>query len=173
MQFCRTQFWDSELTWFTETPRLMECFQHTVLVYLPVLVLLASLPLDIYNCLTSKAREVPWSARIVARLSLTLAASLLPVLQLIFSDFTSSPVYTEDIVGPVLQFLSAVVLVLLTAASKHCGQVYSPAQFVFWGSAALCQALSVINIALSGFQNINTANSIILIINCIISLIML
>lgn len=173
MQFCRTEFWDSQLTWYTETPRLTECFQHTVLVFLPVLVLLVTLPLDIYNCLTSKAREVPWSARIVARLSLTLAASLLPVLQLILTDFASSPVYSEDIVGPVLQFLSALLLFLLTAASKHCGQVYSPTQFVFWSSAALCQALSVINIALSGFQNINTTNSIILIINCTISLIML
>ena len=173
MQYCRTELWDSDLTWYTATPRLTACFQNTVLVYLPVLVLLATLPLEIYNCLTSKAREVPWSARIVARLSLTIAVSVLSVLELIFSDFSSSPVYTEDIVGPVLKFLTAVVLVLMTAASKHCGQVYSPAQFVFWSSAALCQSVSIINLVLSDYNNTNTANSIILIINCIISLIML
>ena len=173
MQYCRTQFWDSQLSWFTARPQLTSCFQNTVLVYLPVLLLVATLPLDIYNCLTSKAREVPWSARIVLRLSLTIAVSVLAVLELIFSDFSSSPVYTEDIVGPVLKFLSAVVVVLMTAASKHCGQVYSPAQFVFWSSAALCQSLSIINLVLSGYNNSNTTNSIILIVNCIISLIML
>ena len=173
MEYCRTDLWDSGLTWFTASPRLTECFQDTVLVYIPVLVLLFTLPLDVYNCLNSKAREVPWSARIVVRLSLTIAVSVLAVLELIFSDFTSSPVYTEDIVGPVLKFLSAVVVVLMTAASKHCGQVYSPAQFVFWSSAALCQSLSIINLILSGYNISNTTNSIILILNCIISLIML
>ena len=173
MQYCRTALWDSQLTWYTARPRLTDCFQNTVLVYLPVLVLLVSLPLDVYNCLTSKAREVPWSARIVFRLALTTAVSVLAVLELIFSDFSSSPVYTEDIVGPVLKFLSAVVVVLMTAASKHCGLVYSPAQFLFWSSAAVCQSLSIVNLVLSGYENTNTTNSIILIVNCIISLIML
>ena len=173
MQYCRTQFWDTQLSWFTASPQLTACFQDTVLVYLPVLLLVATLPLDIYNCLTSKAREVPWSARIVLRLSLTITVSVLAVLELIFSDFSSSPVYTEDIVGPVLKFLSGLVLVLMTAASKHCGLVYSPAQFLFWSTAAVCQSLSIVNLVLSGYNNSNTTNSIILIVNCIISLIML
>ena len=160
MEYCRTDLWDSGLTWFTDSPQLTECFQDTVLVYIPVLVLLLTLPLDVYNCLTSKAREIPWSARIVLRLSLTITISVLAVLELIFSDFSSSPVYTEDIVGPVLKFLSGLVLVLMTAASKHCGQVYSPAQFVFWSSAAICQSLSVINLVLSGYTTNNRADSI-------------
>ena len=100
-------------------------FQATVLVYFPVIVLIAFLPLDIYNCLTSKSREIPWSVRIIVRLFLTVTASVLAVLQLIFSDFSAEPVFASDVVGPVVSFLAYVTLVILLAASKHCGQVCS------------------------------------------------
>ena len=172
MQYCRTPLWDSSLTWYTGLPQLTECFQATVLVYLPVGVLLVTLPLDIYNCLTSKSREVPWSARIVLRLLLTVTASVLAVLQLILSDF-SEVVVVADVAGPVLSFLAYVTLVLLLAASKHCGQVYSPSQFMFWSSAAICQALAITSLAISGYHDMSTSKSILLITNCVISITMM
>ena len=173
MKFCRTELWDSDLTWNTDRPQLTECFQTTVLVYAPVAVLMVTLPLDIYNCLTSKSREVPWSARIVVKLLLTVTASVLAVLQLILSDFSSEAVVVADVVGPVLSFLAYVILVVLLGASKHCGQVYSPTQFLFWTAASLCQALTVTSLVISGYNDITASNSILLILNCAISILMM
>ena len=116
MKFCRTKFWDNDLTWNTDCPQLTECFQITVLVYVPVAVLIVTLPLDIYNCLTSKSREVPWSARIVVKLLLTVTASFLAVLQLTLSDFSADVVVVADVVGPILSFLAFVTLVVLLGA---------------------------------------------------------
>ena len=173
MQFCRTSLWDTDLTWNTSHPQLTECFLTTVLVYIPVVVLLVTSPLDIYNCLTSRSREVPWSARIVVKLLLTVTSSVLAVLQLILSDFSADIVVVADVVGPVLSFLGYVSLVVLLGASKHCGQVYSPTQFLFWSSAALCQALTITSLVTSGYHDMTSSNSILLILNCIISILMM
>ena len=65
--FCGSPLWDSNLTWFTETPHFTPCFHSTVLVYAPCLVLWLLAPLDLYYYNISHARDVPWRWRITAR----------------------------------------------------------------------------------------------------------
>ena len=75
--FCGSPLWDSNLTWFTETPHFTPCFHSTVLVYAPCLVLWLLAPLDLYYYNISHARDVPWRWRITARLvSLAATSSL-------------------------------------------------------------------------------------------------
>ena len=65
MDFCESELWNSNLTWYTDTPQFTECFQSTVLVYTPAGVLVVTSIMDIYNYIHSRLRTIPWSVCLI------------------------------------------------------------------------------------------------------------
>lgn len=59
--FCPGPLWDANLTWNTYNPDFPACFQLTVFVYVPALILALFGPLEFYLASKSKDRGVPWS----------------------------------------------------------------------------------------------------------------
>ncbi|XP_037779151.1 canalicular multispecific organic anion transporter 2-like, partial [Penaeus monodon] len=60
-KFCGSQFWDANLTWYTDTPQFTPCFERTVLVWIPCGFLWLFAPLETHYVLQSADRLVPWS----------------------------------------------------------------------------------------------------------------
>ena len=60
-------FQDLNLTWYTNSPDLTPCFEKTVLTWIPCGFLWVVLASDIYNSVTSRATNVPWSPLSVAK----------------------------------------------------------------------------------------------------------
>ena len=147
MNFCGTEFWNSNYTWYTESPYFTRCFQSTVLVYLPSMVFLLLMPLDILSYLRSGSREVPWGPRIKARLVLNILIAVASTVELVLVvlDFSSHTptVFTADVLAASLKTFTFCVTSAFILASKHSGQVNSASQFFFWLSSSSCQGLTV------------------------------
>uniref|UniRef100_A0A1B6DLV8 ABC transporter TMD0 domain-containing protein n=1 Tax=Clastoptera arizonana TaxID=38151 RepID=A0A1B6DLV8_9HEMI len=60
-EFCGSKFWDLNTTWYTDQPELTPCFEKTVLVWAPSIVLLIALPIEIYYIWSSKDKNIPWN----------------------------------------------------------------------------------------------------------------
>ena len=174
MHFCESEFWNNNLTWYTETPKFTECFQTTVLVYTPAAIFLSTSILDIYNCIHSKLRNIPWSAPLITKIVLTSLCILVAVIE-ISTNFAllayGSSVYAANIISPLVKMIVYALSLILLLASKHFGQVYSPAQFLFWSTNVLCQALGLVSMAMDD-TNEEGINIILLPINIIISTVM-
>ena len=60
--FCGDPLWDSNLTWYTETPDFTACFHATFLVYVPSIFLGLTLPIQAYRWrYVCKNRLIPWT----------------------------------------------------------------------------------------------------------------
>ena len=153
MPFCGTEFWNSNLTWYTESPYFTRCFQSTVLTYLPSLVFVLLSPLDIQSYIKSENREVPWGPRLKARLGINvlIAGAALAELVLVVLDLNSElqTVFTSDVLAASLKTLTFLLSSSFILTSKHFGQVYSGTQFFFWLSSCFCQGLTVGSLVIS------------------------
>ena len=147
MPFCGTEFWNSNITWYTESPYFTQCFQSTVLAYLPTAVYLMLTPVDIFTYVKSENREVPWGLRIKLRLgvNILIALSTLIELSLVVIDLMSDDpsVFESDVVGVCIRSFSFLLSIVFILISKHFGQVYSGPQFFFWLTSCLCQGLTI------------------------------
>ena len=160
MDFCESELWNSNLTWYTDTPQFTECFQSTVLVYTPAGVLVVTSVMDIYNYIHSRLRTIPWSVCLITKMALTAMCLLLAVIELsssIIDLLSTKTIFMEDLVAPLVKIFSYCLNLTLIIISKHFGQVYSPAQFLFWSSNLLCQGLVLFS--LSRALNLNRFSS--------------
>ena len=153
MPFCGSELWNSNLTWYTESPYFTRCFQSTVLVYLPSFVFLLLTPLDVYNYSKSESREVPWGPRLKARLGITVLIAGVSIAELVLAvlalntEFGS--VFPSDVLAPIIKSLTFLLSSALLLTSKHFGQVNSGSQFFFWLSSCFCQGLTVGSLVIS------------------------
>ena len=150
MSFCRTELWNSNQTWNTETPQFTECFQSTVLVYTPAAVLLLSSSLDIFNCARSKVRTIPWSPLLISKVSITsviLVLSCLELSSVVISSFSS----VAEILDPSIKILCFILSLGNIIINKHFGQVYSAAQLFFWSSLSICQLMVLVSLSMQEY----------------------
>ena len=175
MDFCESELWNSNLTWYTDTPQFTECFQSTVLVYTPAGVLVVTSIMDIYNYIHSRLRTIPWSVCLITKMVLTAVCLLLAVIELsssIIDLLSAKTIFMEDLVAPLVKIFSYCLSLTLIIISKHFGQVYSPAQFIFWCSNLLCQGLVLFSLSENTYDDINFLNLVLLILNVVTNIIM-
>ena len=175
MYFCRSEFWNTNLTWNTEAPQFTQCFQSTVLVYLPLGVLVLGAGLDLATWAQSRVRSVPWAAANITKLVLTSLALGLACLELtaaLVQSHSTGEMFLTDLIAPGVKMASYGLSISLLVGSRHYGQVMSPAQFLFWTFNSLCLGLTWLSIALGGYKNISYINIVFIIISFIISVFM-
>ena len=59
MNFCSDEFWNSNLTWYTENPNLTVCFRNTLLTWLPCAVLWLSAPIWFHHLKNHSPKLIP------------------------------------------------------------------------------------------------------------------
>ena len=59
MKFCRGPFWNTTMSWDTDYPRFTHCFQDTVILGVPCLILWLGLPFWLKWIFRQKQRSFP------------------------------------------------------------------------------------------------------------------
>eukprot|EP00106_Octopus_bimaculoides_P021554 XP_014788996.1 PREDICTED: multidrug resistance-associated protein 1-like [Octopus bimaculoides] len=134
--FCGgTPIWNTSLTWGeTKWPELTQCFQDTLLIWVPCGFLLFTTPFYLYYLLTQKDRTLsrPLTTLSVVKLIGSLLLSILT-----FIDLTSR-VYKGDQHAAVIYFslvllgASYGVVAVLTEIERRRGMLSSVILFIFW-----------------------------------------
>ncbi|CAI9737156.1 resistance-associated 1-like [Octopus vulgaris] len=134
--FCGgTPIWNTSLTWGeTKWPELTQCFQDTLLIWVPCGFLLLTTPFYLYYLLRQKDRTL---SRPLTTLSVVKLIGSLLLSVLTFIDLTSR-VYKGDQNAAVIYFslvllgVSYGVVALLTEIERRRGMLSSVILFIFW-----------------------------------------
>ncbi|XP_050561843.1 multidrug resistance-associated protein 1 isoform X2 [Spodoptera frugiperda] len=134
--FCGSEFWNSNLTWYTDSPELTPCFQKTVLVWTPCLYLWVAAFLDTYYILNSKERNIPWNILNISKLFITCLLIVLKFVDLGVTVHTSSQedmaVFSADYYSPIIKILTFGLSATLLYYNRKYGMRASGVLFFFW-----------------------------------------
>ncbi|KAI8422379.1 hypothetical protein MSG28_006239 [Choristoneura fumiferana] len=135
-KFCGSKFWDSNLTWHTDNPELTDCFERTVLVWLPCIYLWLAAFLEAYYIISSKERNIPWNILNISKLIIT---SLLIVLTFVDLGVTvhresreDENVFSVDYYTPIIKILTFSLSATLLYYNRKYGMRASGVLFFFW-----------------------------------------
>ncbi|XP_033224446.1 multidrug resistance-associated protein 1 isoform X4 [Belonocnema kinseyi] len=133
-QFCGSKFWDANLTWYTEDPDVTDCFQKTVLVWIPCIFLWSFSSLELYYLLKSKRKNIPYTWLFISKILLTLALIVLAIVDLAFAIYFSTykKVYDVDFYTPCINIVSYALAAVLLVYNKKFGMRTSGLLFLFW-----------------------------------------
>ncbi|XP_036148326.1 multidrug resistance-associated protein 1 isoform X7 [Monomorium pharaonis] len=139
-QFCGTKFWDANLTWNTNDPDLTECFQKTILIWVPCIFLWTFSAMEVYYILNSKKRNVPYTWLFISKQVLTVGLILLSIVDLgvAIHESTYRTVYSVDYCTPIVKIVSFMLVSTLMQYNRKYGMRTSGLLFLFWFLLALC-----------------------------------
>ncbi|KAI1286762.1 Multidrug resistance-associated protein 1 [Halotydeus destructor] len=132
--FCKSEFWDYNVTWYTESPDFTPCFHDTALVWAPCAFLWLLSPFEIYRIRSTKLKvdRIPWT--LIAMLKIVLAISLaflssLEMMNALASVTERSPVeyYTPAIKLATFSFATVLISLNRKKAIQASGTL-----FLFW-----------------------------------------
>lgn len=115
---------NTTLSWNTTNPELTECFQKTVLVWVPCIYLWLAAFLDAYYVLNSKEKNIPWNPLNITKLIVTCLLIVLKFVDLGVAVHRASAdennVFNADYFSPALKiatFVSTLFLLLVLAVT--------------------------------------------------------
>ncbi|KOX68195.1 Multidrug resistance-associated protein 1 [Melipona quadrifasciata] len=142
-QFCGTEFWNNSLTWNTDDPEITECFQKTVLVWVPCAFLWLFSGIEIYYFLNSKSKNIPYTWLFISKQILIVALIVLNIVDLgrAIHRSTYEKVYNVDYCTPVIKIITFIKAGTLVIYNKKYGMRSSGLLFLFWFLLAICGAV--------------------------------
>ncbi|KAI1286878.1 Multidrug resistance-associated protein 1 [Halotydeus destructor] len=132
--FCKTEFWDYNRTWYTETPDFTPCFHETALVWAPCAFLWLLSPFEIYRIRTTaiKVNRVPWTLLSMLKVLFAISLAFLSSLEMINALANLSERYPVDYYTPFIKLVTfSYVSFLITLNCKKAIQA-SGTLFLFW-----------------------------------------
>ncbi|XP_043474514.1 multidrug resistance-associated protein 1 isoform X1 [Leptopilina heterotoma] len=138
-QFCGSKFWDANLTWNTDDPDVTECFQKTVLVWIPCIFLWTFSIIEVFYLLNSRKRNIPYTWLFISKLILTIGLIILAIVDLAMALHFSTykVVYNVDFYTPCINVFSYILAAVLVVYNKKFGMRTSGLIFLFWFLHAL------------------------------------
>ncbi|GAB1859186.1 Multidrug resistance-associated protein 1 isoform X7 [Camponotus japonicus] len=136
-EFCGSKFWDANLTWYTDDPDLTECFQKTILIWVPCIFLWVFSVMEAYYLINSKRRNVPYTWLFISKQVLTIALILLSVIEIILV-MQASEDYSVEYYTPFIKIVTFILASILLTYNKKRGMRTSGLLFLFWFSLVLC-----------------------------------
>ncbi|XP_076227007.1 multidrug-Resistance like Protein 1 isoform X2 [Nomia melanderi] len=139
-QFCGSKFWDDKIAWYTEDPDIPECFQKTVLVWIPCAFLWAFCGLEVYYLINSKKKNIPCTWLYISKQVLVVLLILLSIIDLgtAIHKNTSEPVFNVDYYTPCVKIISFILAFILMMYNKKRGMRTSGLLFLFWFLLVVC-----------------------------------
>ncbi|CAL1682835.1 unnamed protein product [Lasius platythorax] len=137
-EFCGTKFWDANLTWYTNNPDLTECFQKTILVWVPCVFLWVFSVMEAYYLINSKRRNVPYTWLFISKQVLTVALIILSIVEIILAMYVNSTVYSVEYYTPFIKIITFILASILMTYNRKRGMRTSGLLFLFWFFLALC-----------------------------------
>ncbi|XP_053376881.1 multidrug resistance-associated protein 1-like [Mercenaria mercenaria] len=135
-----TEVLDANLTWGNERsyPEFTECFQNTVILWLPSILLVVTAPLYLYILLKYEDAYAPWSWKSLGKISLVVLQLSVRYLQLGRTDGGSWGIRRF---GLLTEGCFLFLLILYTHIERKKGFVTSGIQTIYWFLASLCWTL--------------------------------
>ncbi|KAI1286896.1 ATP-binding cassette sub-family C member 3 [Halotydeus destructor] len=133
-KFCRTEFWDDNVTWYSESPDFTPCFHETALVWAPCAFLWLLSPIEIYRIRTKriKATRIPWTVISTVKVMFAVLLAFLSASELMNALLNSSERNAVDYFTPFVKMVTfAYVAVLVSLNHKKAIQA-SGTLFLFW-----------------------------------------
>ncbi|XP_019701146.1 multidrug resistance-associated protein 1 isoform X1 [Harpegnathos saltator] len=139
-QFCGTEFWDANLTWYTNNPDVTVCFEKTILIWVPCIFLWIFSSMEAYYILHSKRRNVPYTWLFIIKQVLTIALIILSIVDLGMAIYESTyrEVYSVDYCTPFIKIITFILASILMIYNRKYGMRTSGLLFLFWFILALC-----------------------------------
>ncbi|XP_071568158.1 multidrug resistance-associated protein 1 isoform X5 [Temnothorax nylanderi] len=131
---------DANLTWYTNNPDLTECFQKTILVWVPCIFLWAFSAMEAYYFLNSKRRNVPYTWLFISKQVLTVGLILLSIVDLGVAIHASTyrTVHSVDYCTPIVKIVSFTLASTLMQYNRKHGMRTSGLLFLFWFFLTIC-----------------------------------
>ena len=126
-EFCSGEFWNQNLTWYTDSPDFTVCFHKTVLVYLPCLFLWLFSPFEVRSNFLSRKCFVPWTFFNVAKIVSCSLLAIICILELFRfgilgnnddEDFEIEP---ADYVGSSIRLATFLLEIFLILIGRRAG----------------------------------------------------
>ncbi|XP_069963569.1 multidrug resistance-associated protein 1 isoform X5 [Bactrocera oleae] len=137
-EFCGSQFWNANQTWWTSDPDFTKCFEKTVLVWGPCAFLWIFSVFDFYYLKASLDKNIPWNKLNISKLVLNSALLILSATDLVVAlvkkgdEATASLIHPTDIWGPIIKFATFLLLFIFIPLNRKYGVQTSGTQFLFW-----------------------------------------
>ncbi|XP_047368141.1 multidrug resistance-associated protein 1 isoform X1 [Vespa velutina] len=139
-QFCGSKFWDTDLSWNTDDPDLTECFQKTVLIWVPCVFLWSFSVMEAYYMLNSRRKNIPYTWLYISKQVLTTILIVLTIVDLgraIYKSYYEA-VYNVDYYTPFVKIITFILAGILLFYNKKYGMRTSGLLFLFWFLLVLC-----------------------------------
>ena len=141
--FCSSAFWDSDLTWNTQTPDFTSCFENTVLALLPCAVLIVISPFYLiyiakcpsYGSLNPLPLTRLGAVRSILSLVLTFLA-LMNFFRTVSQDVSGLEPELSLYFGPLIQALTLLWTIYIMHTERKHGVINSGPLFIFWALLA-------------------------------------
>ncbi|CAG5123107.1 unnamed protein product [Candidula unifasciata] len=146
--FCDTPLWDLDLTWHGSWPQFTECFQSTILVWVPCGWLWVSAPFYTWYLAhlprpTHRRRPCSWLLTLkLICLSLTIVLSSVSCFNVISNKVPDiDDMVTAEVFAPLLLTVTLCLATAFTVAERRKRLVTSGVQFVFWLLLSVCSLI--------------------------------
>ncbi|KAK7081053.1 Canalicular multispecific organic anion transporter 1, partial [Halocaridina rubra] len=139
--FCGSTFWNSNITWNTDNPDFTQCFERTVLVWIPCGFLWLFAPLETHYLIRSVDRLIPWTWINITKLVLSVLLILTQCVDFFYAVHLST--VGEDVPGvlyvtPFVLIISLVLQVVFVLMEKKRGIQSCGYLFLFWLLSVIC-----------------------------------
>lgn len=133
--FCGSQFWDLNITWYTDNPGVTKCFEKTVLVWVPCLFLWFMSFFEGYYILKSKERNIPWNILNISKSIITILLIVITFVDLgvtVHGSSNGEQVHEVDYYSPIIKILTFCLAGTLMFYNRKYGMRSSGVLFFFW-----------------------------------------
>ncbi|XP_064487300.1 multidrug resistance-associated protein 1-like [Ornithodoros turicata] len=150
-RFCKTPFWDNDVTWNTEDPQLTQCFEDTVLTWIPAAVLVFFLPVKIAAIMEPKERPSPrtlllWAKGVVL-VCLTIVFSASVILCALAGESQA------ELSAAIVNTACTVIILLIQAVEHRRGHRTSSVHCIFWVINVVCSFPSFYRVLRGAFDH--------------------
>ncbi|XP_067674237.1 multidrug resistance-associated protein 1-like [Haliotis asinina] len=128
-----TTLWETDLTWYSKAPLFTDCFQSTVLVWVPCGWLWLSSPFYFYYLVNVKPTSLASRYRYIAKMVLCFCLVVLSIIRLIVAaDDVNNNAFKAFIIAPAVHTVSFLFAMLLLLLERKKGLITSGVMFIFW-----------------------------------------
>ena len=115
--FCGGKFWDLSVTWNTNDPDFTQCFENTVLAWVPAGFLILVTPFEVTSWQDSKCPRIPFTVLNITKTLLTLALVGSCVAEIVILEKSGLSPADAEYVGSAIEILAYLYYLLLLALS--------------------------------------------------------
>lgn len=108
---CLLYFQNLNLTWYTTDPQFTDCFQQSVLAWIPCAFLWLFAVIDVHTSLTSRSRNIPWTALNISKISIITILMIFQIIELAYHVYLLTNNYSIQSVErytPIVRILTFV-----------------------------------------------------------------